>query len=150
MVDLGICHYMTVFKTPDGKFVQFDFGPLGGDVQVANGPLAKLLQRARRDAAAAGVTTTAAAARTNNSIQPAAVAAAVAVAASSHSSSSRGGGMQYSLSYPVLPIASLELAANGGMGEWRNEPMDAIPLCSTSSSSSSSNEGGGLQLGKRR
>lgn len=48
MVDLGICHYMTVFKTPDGRFHQFDFGPHGGDVEKVNGPLAAWLRRARR------------------------------------------------------------------------------------------------------
>ncbi|KIY97243.1 hypothetical protein MNEG_10720 [Monoraphidium neglectum] len=47
LVDLGICHYMTVFKTPDGRYVQFDFGPRGGDVEKANGPLAALLRAAR-------------------------------------------------------------------------------------------------------
>jgi hypothetical protein len=48
MVDLGICHYMTVFRTPDGRLVQFDFGPHGGDVEKVNGPLGALLRRARR------------------------------------------------------------------------------------------------------
>ncbi|CAD7697306.1 unnamed protein product [Ostreobium quekettii] len=32
MVPLGVCHYMTVFETSDGRLVQFDFGPAGGDV----------------------------------------------------------------------------------------------------------------------
>ena len=134
---------MTVFKTPDGKFVQFDFGPLGGDVQVANGPLAKLLQQARRDAASAGVTT----ASSSGTPSAAAVTAVTAVTFSGRSGGGRVGGMHYSPSYPVLPVASLELAANGGMGEWRNEPVDGVTLCS---SSSSGKDGGGLQLGKRR
>jgi hypothetical protein len=51
MVDLGICHYMTVFRTPDGRYVQFDFGPHGGDVEKVNGPLGALLRRARRQVA---------------------------------------------------------------------------------------------------
>ena len=33
--DLGLCHYMTVFKSPHGDILQFDFGPLGGDVAVS-------------------------------------------------------------------------------------------------------------------
>jgi len=42
--DLGICHYMTVFKHPDGSLVQFDFGPEGNrDIHVPHGPLASIL-----------------------------------------------------------------------------------------------------------
>lgn len=48
LMDLGICHYMTVFRTPDGKYVQFDFGPKGGDVEKVNGPLGAWLRAARR------------------------------------------------------------------------------------------------------
>ncbi|CAD7697223.1 unnamed protein product [Ostreobium quekettii] len=33
IVPLGVCHYMTVFETSDGRLVQFDFGPRGGDVE---------------------------------------------------------------------------------------------------------------------
>lgn len=43
--DSGICHYMTVFKQPDGSLVQFDFGPKGGDIHVARGPFARLLSK---------------------------------------------------------------------------------------------------------
>lgn len=32
--DLGICHYMTIFRTPDGEMRQFDFGPIGGDISL--------------------------------------------------------------------------------------------------------------------
>lgn len=45
--DVGICHYMTVFKQHDGTLVQFDFGPkAGGDIHVGRGPLAMLLSKA--------------------------------------------------------------------------------------------------------
>lgn len=45
--DCGVCHYMTVFRQPDGSFVQFDFGPsAGGDIHVPRGPLARLLNKA--------------------------------------------------------------------------------------------------------
>ena len=43
--DAGLCHYMTVFKAPDGSLVQFDFGPKGGDIHVARGPFARLLSK---------------------------------------------------------------------------------------------------------
>lgn len=43
-VQIGICHYLTVFKTRDGKYFQFDFGPRGGrDVHANGGPLSWLL-----------------------------------------------------------------------------------------------------------
>ena len=32
IMQLGVCHYMTVFETTDGRLVQFDFGPTGGDI----------------------------------------------------------------------------------------------------------------------
>jgi hypothetical protein len=98
MVDIGICHYMTVFRTPDGRFVQFDFGPQGGDVQKARGPLAALLRTARRQAAAAGGSD-----------------------AMQGSGGRQAGGMVHSASLPALPVASLELsgasaAADGMVG----------------------------------
>lgn len=114
LVDLGICHYMTVFKTADGQMVQFDFGPLGGDVQKAHGPLAAFLRRAR------------AASQKQQAQDAASAAAAVAVAAAAAASSSHGGpaieqpagssgrGMVHSPSAPSLPMASLDLAAYGG------------------------------------
>lgn len=40
--DSGICHYLAVFKQKDGSLVQFDFGPRGGDIHVAQGPFAFL------------------------------------------------------------------------------------------------------------
>lgn len=47
--DAGVCHYMTVFRQPDGTLVQFDFGPAaGGDIHVPRGPLARLLSAAPR------------------------------------------------------------------------------------------------------
>lgn len=45
--DSGLCHYMTVFKQPDGSLVQFDFGPKGGDIHVARGPFAAILSKTR-------------------------------------------------------------------------------------------------------
>lgn len=114
LVDMGICHYMTVFKTADGQLVQFDFGPLGGDVQKAHGPLATFLRRAR-----------AAAQKQQLDAAAAATAAAAAAASSSGSSSAcsglaveqsggNGRGMVHSPSAPSLPMASLDLAAHGG------------------------------------
>jgi hypothetical protein len=42
--DCGICHYMTVFRQPDGSLVQFDYGPKsGGDIHIGQGALARLL-----------------------------------------------------------------------------------------------------------
>ncbi|GMH32584.1 hypothetical protein BSKO_00418 [Bryopsis sp. KO-2023] len=44
-VQIGICHYLTVFKTRDGRYFQFDFGPQGGrDVHANGGPLSWLLR----------------------------------------------------------------------------------------------------------
>lgn len=101
LVDMGICHYMTVFKTPDGQLVQFDFGPQGGDVQKAHGPIATLLRRARAAALAAQ----------QEQQQQHLAAASVA-----GDGSSGGGvrGMVHSPSAPVLPVASLDLAGQGG------------------------------------
>jgi len=48
LVDMGVCHFLTVFKTPDGRLIQFDFGPQGGDVEKADGPLGAVLRAARR------------------------------------------------------------------------------------------------------
>jgi hypothetical protein len=48
LVDVGICHFMTVFRTPEGRLVQFDFGPQGGDVEKLTGPFAAVLRAARR------------------------------------------------------------------------------------------------------
>lgn len=40
LLGLGIAHYMTVFRTPDGRYTQFDFGPTGGrDIYVSAGSL---------------------------------------------------------------------------------------------------------------
>jgi hypothetical protein len=105
LVDMGICHYMTVFKAADGQLVQFDFGPLGGDVQKAHGPLATFLRRARAAA--------------QKQQLDAATAAAAAAASSSGSGlvveqSGSGRGMVHSPSAPSLPMASLDLAAHGG------------------------------------
>ena len=36
-VDVGVCHYMTIFKTPGGQLYQFDFGPKGGG-DISLGP----------------------------------------------------------------------------------------------------------------
>ena len=43
--DSGICHYVTVFKQPDGSLVQFDYGPEGGDIYLAEGPLPMVFNR---------------------------------------------------------------------------------------------------------
>lgn len=44
LLGLGIAHYMTVFRTPDGRYTQFDFGPQGGrDIYVSAGSLDKLM-----------------------------------------------------------------------------------------------------------
>lgn len=52
--DCGICHYMTVFKKPDGSLVQFDFGPsAGGDIHISKGPFASLLHKEARAHSAA-------------------------------------------------------------------------------------------------
>lgn len=32
--NMGVCHYLTAFRTPDGQFHVFDFGPRGGDVHL--------------------------------------------------------------------------------------------------------------------
>lgn len=43
LLGLGIAHYMTVFRTPDGRYTQFDFGPTGGrDIYVSAGSLDNL------------------------------------------------------------------------------------------------------------
>lgn len=44
--DAGVCHYLAVFKQRDGSLVQFDFGPRGGDIHVAQGPFAFLSKSA--------------------------------------------------------------------------------------------------------
>ena len=47
--DSGVCHYMTVFRQPDGTLVQFDFGPTsGGDIHVPLGPFTRLIKKAPR------------------------------------------------------------------------------------------------------
>lgn len=44
LLGLGIAHYMTVFRTPDGRYTQFDFGPQGGrDIHMSAGSLDKLM-----------------------------------------------------------------------------------------------------------
>ena len=44
LLGLGVAHYMTVFRTPDGRFTQFDFGPTGGrDIYMSAGSLDKLV-----------------------------------------------------------------------------------------------------------
>lgn len=50
--DLGLCHYMAVFRTPTGKLVQFDFGPRGGDM-VVGAPGGRRGPGRRRNSAAA-------------------------------------------------------------------------------------------------
>lgn len=43
-LQIGVCHFMTVFKTKGGDLYQFDFGPLGGrDIQTNGGPLSCIL-----------------------------------------------------------------------------------------------------------
>lgn len=48
-VDVGVCHYMTIFKTPSGQLVQFDFGPRGGgDISLGpadRGRMARLFRK---------------------------------------------------------------------------------------------------------
>lgn len=107
MVDLGLCHYMTVFKAPDGQLVQFDFGPMGGDVQKAHGPLATFLKRAH-------AATVAQAGQLQDQPQQLALAFAAAAAANDSSSSARG--MVHSPSAPVLPLASLGMPGEVGEG----------------------------------
>lgn len=97
MVDLGLCHYMTVFRTPDGQLVQFDFGPVGGDIQKAHGPLAAFLRKAH-----------AAALAQNGQVPPQMFAAAEV--AGSHTDR----GMVHSPSAPMLPLASLDLCGEAG------------------------------------
>lgn len=44
--DSGICHYMTVFRSPDGTMTMFDFGPeAGGDIHVGRGPFSRFLNK---------------------------------------------------------------------------------------------------------
>ena len=44
LLGLGIAHYLTVFRTPDGQYTQFDFGPQGGrDIYMSAGSLDKLM-----------------------------------------------------------------------------------------------------------
>jgi hypothetical protein len=46
--DVGICHYMTIFRQPDGTLTQFDFGPTdGGDIHLWPGPFGMLGGRTR-------------------------------------------------------------------------------------------------------
>lgn len=42
MKDVGICHYLTVFKDPSGKLLQFDFGPEAGRDIEAPHPVSRL------------------------------------------------------------------------------------------------------------
>jgi len=110
VVDMGICHYMTVFKTPDGQLVQFDFGPTGGDVQKAHGPLATLLRRAHEEQLQAPAN-----AGDLRSASPAVgagaglaeISAVGNAANSSGDSCNSGSGMVHSPSAPVLPLACL-------------------------------------------
>ena len=48
-VDVGVCHYLTIFKTPSGQLVQFDFGPRGGgDISLGpadRGRMARLFKK---------------------------------------------------------------------------------------------------------
>ena len=34
LAEVGVCHYLTAFRTPDGRLLTYDFGPMGGDVHV--------------------------------------------------------------------------------------------------------------------
>lgn len=44
-LQIGVCHFMTVFKTNGGDLYQFDFGPQGGrDIQTNGGPLSCILE----------------------------------------------------------------------------------------------------------
>lgn len=33
--DLGLCHFMAIFRSSKGELVQFDFGPPGGDITIS-------------------------------------------------------------------------------------------------------------------
>jgi hypothetical protein len=116
MIDMGLCHYMTVFRTPDGQLVQFDFGPLGGDVQKAHGPVATFLKRAHAAALAqAGQQ------QQQHIMQLAAAGAGTGGSAGTGSSSgedsgsSSSRGMVHSPSAPMLlPLASMDLSGAAG------------------------------------
>eukprot|EP00883_Tetradesmus_obliquus_P002834 jgi/Sobl393_1/13051/SZX69798.1 len=116
MIDMGLCHYMTVFRTPDGQLVQFDFGPLGGDVQKAHGPIGTFLKRAHAAALAQ------AGQQQQQQQQFLQLAAAGAGAGSSAVASSSGDdgagssrGMVHSPSAPMLlPLASMDLSGAAG------------------------------------
>ena len=49
--DVGVCHFMVVYKQPTGRLVQYDFGPVGRDISLGpadQGRLARLLGRRSR------------------------------------------------------------------------------------------------------
>lgn len=48
MIDIGVCHFMAVLKTPDGKLMQCDFGPVGGDVHVNMDPFEDEAKRGKK------------------------------------------------------------------------------------------------------
>ncbi|KAF6258769.1 hypothetical protein COO60DRAFT_1516719 [Scenedesmus sp. NREL 46B-D3] len=113
MIDMGLCHYMTVFRTPDGQLVQFDFGPLGGDVQKAHGPVATFLKRAHAAAVAQ------AGQQQQQFLQLAAAGAGAGSSAPVGSCGNDGGGssrgMVHSPSAPMLlPLASMDLSGAAG------------------------------------
>jgi hypothetical protein len=111
MIDMGLCHYMTVFRTPDGQLVQFDFGPLGGDVQKAHGPVATFLKRAH--AAALAQAGQQQQQQQQHVMQLAAAGAGPGSSSCDDSSSSRG--MVHSPSAPMLlPLASMDLSGAAG------------------------------------
>jgi hypothetical protein len=89
LVDLGLCHYMTVFRTPEGKYVQFDFGPHGGDVEKVNGPVGAWLRRARQQQQQQ----------------------------QQRQQQAGGGGMRQSPSAPALELCAALAAAEGGRGD---------------------------------
>jgi hypothetical protein len=112
MIDMGLCHYMTVFRTPDGQLVQFDFGPLGGDVQKAHGPVATFLKRAH----AAALAQAGQQQQQQHVMQLAAAGAGPGSSSCDDSSSSRG--MVQSPSAPMLlPLASMDLSGAAMRGE---------------------------------
>jgi hypothetical protein len=128
MIDMGLCHYMTVFRTPDGQLVQFDFGPLGGDVQKAHGPVATFLKRAHAAALAqAGQQ------QQQQFLQLAAAGAGAGSSAGVSSSDGAGSsrGMVHSPSAPMLlPLASMDLSGAAGEAAgaaMRGEVMPAPP-----------------------
>lgn len=48
LLDVGVCHFMAIFKDrSSGRMLQFDFGPVGGDIAI-DGPLGDVLKEDRQ------------------------------------------------------------------------------------------------------